>query len=128
MYIPVEIYLTIIFLLLKRIENFENYLLNVEKSSKVVYNSKILNLLVTINSIIKSVNKSLSMQIMIIVFEIFIFGLVSIFSVTLSLARGVNKDFIADFLSSACYAHLVIFQISYFGAKTKNEVIFLKNS
>lgn len=122
-YVTVEFYLIIIYLLFTKIKSIEKYLSN---QQNLPYNPKILNSISTINKIIKLVNRSLSVQVMLIIFGLFIFGLVLIFSITLSISIGSKLSMILDFLSSTVYAHFIIFQISYYGAKTKNEV-FIKN-
>lgn len=115
-YLPVEIYLTTIFLILMRIERMEKYL-----RKNLNYDHKITDFLCMINNCIESINKSLSVQVLLVVVELLTFALTFIYSFSIIQIKGTKRN-LGNFVAGAMISHLYFFQISYLGAKTQSEV------
>lgn len=84
---------------------------------------EILNL---INRIIKNINWSMGIQVMVIVVEFFVFALLFIFCS--AIMDSFETEFVRwkiIFFSGSFYTHLIIFQISYFASATKVQVSIL---
>lgn len=100
---------------------FRNFTENsiVLRSSKV--EQKFFDIFSTIEDVMKSVNRSIGGQMMVMTLELFLFGLILVFCAATS---SKPSDFI-QFLVTSCYVHIILFQVSYITNSTMSQVIFM---
>jgi hypothetical protein len=79
---------------------------------------KYLDFFNSLNDLIKNINRSMGTQMMVKTLELFLYGLLLIFSGSVSPVSNLPL-----FIFTAIYVHLIIFQISYIASSTKEEVL-----